>query len=140
MMSTTAKRSIPTILLLVAFAAPALAAEKLKVWIEADRDQPQNTDLQDSARDMRKDLESEILEIAPDAESADVTITVVDRIYAHERDNVRTIVKITLEAHELKAVRSFDGWSWDNTWTGAANNARRNAEKWLRKRFPNRFR
>ena len=60
-------------------AIPTLAAEKLQVWVQADPGQPNNTDLQDSAQDIRKKFKSKILELAESPEKADITMTVIAR-------------------------------------------------------------
>jgi len=131
-------------------ASPALAAEKLQVWVRVDPDQPGNTELRDSAGDIVKKFKSKTLELTTDPEKADVTITVYKRFYAPTGDyfvhynnigkfatvkeGAKATVGIMVQVPGLEETKFFTGQDWKNSWTGAANNARKNAEKWLEER------
>lgn len=113
-------------------ATPALAAEKLRVWVQANPAQPDNTDLQNSAQDIIKKFKSKILELAESPEKADITMTVMSRASS----NKATVV-VALSAPGLGVMAVVHGQSWNNSWTASADNARKNAEKWIEQKFGN---
>lgn len=129
------------IVLFSAYTHPATAAQKLSVWVTAD-DHPE---LQDSAQDIIKKFKSKHLELAESPDQAEATITVklrgymptgdyyisVNNIgqYATISEGGKATVVILVEYQDQ--VEVFKGQTWNNSWTGAANNARKAAEEWL---------
>ena len=153
-------KHLSLIALLLLVSPLAVAAPKMTVWIQADMEQPyvlpskratySSKELQDSADDILRKFKSKVLELAPDAESADVVITVVARFYAPSGDYFvdhntigdtapveeggKPTVQVMVSVPKLDVTRFISGQAF--SWTGAANSARKNAEKWLKKLPP----
>ena len=114
-------------------AIPTLAAEKLQVWVQADPGQPNNTDLQDSAQDIIKKLKSKLLELAESHEKADITIYVMSRQRQSDGRDEYATVDILVSISEIEEIKALQSRGY--TWAGAADNARKDAEKWIKKRL-----
>ena len=131
------RRGLALAIVAIAALAPSgEAREEFSVWVQADPEQPDVQELRDSARDMVRKFDSKVLSLATSKQKAWAVFTITERF--ERADEFAggiaewTIVKIRVDISGMTP-REFQGRA--TTWTGAANNARKNAEKWIKGRF-----